>query len=162
LRLADNGCVYGDLLQMDGAGVQEVPVDTPLPVENDYMLLQSRVCSLPLSEVRMAEDVDDKWTAYKQSVAGTMREVQPPSTQKLHTHIHTHTHTHTHVCICTWIDGLIFMQTRTSSTLTCRMPKTCTIKFSFSCNDIRTLTKTNTSTQAQNKQTNTHTHTHIL
>jgi len=61
---------------MDGAGVQEVPVDTPLPVENDYMLLQSRVCSLPLSEVRMAEDVDDKWTAYKQSVAGTMREVR--------------------------------------------------------------------------------------
>lgn len=63
--------------QVDGAGIQDVPVDTPLEMANDWLLLQSRVCSRPLSEIRLAEDVDDKWTSYKQTVAPMMREVIP-------------------------------------------------------------------------------------
>eukprot|EP00873_Tetraselmis_striata_P041004 jgi/Tetstr1/461268/TSEL_006395.t1 len=69
------GLAYGGH-KVDGAGIQDVPVDTPLEMSKDWLLLQSQVCSTPLTEVRLAEDVDDKWTSYKQSVASTMREIR--------------------------------------------------------------------------------------
>uniref|UniRef100_A0A061SH63 Uncharacterized protein n=1 Tax=Tetraselmis sp. GSL018 TaxID=582737 RepID=A0A061SH63_9CHLO len=81
-KSTDKPCLATCLgLSFDGepvhpSGVQDVPVDTPLDLSGDWLLLQPSVCKKPMSELSRAERTDLGWLEQEKLHAALLRDLR--------------------------------------------------------------------------------------